>query len=31
MESFTNKLDQAEEKVPGVEDKFEELLHSHSF
>jgi hypothetical protein len=27
VESITNRLDQAEERISGVEDKVEELLH----
>jgi hypothetical protein len=30
MESITNRLDQAEERMSGIEDKVEELLHSDS-
>lgn len=29
MESITNRLDQAEERLSGMEEKVEEILHSN--
>jgi hypothetical protein len=30
MEGIISGVDQAEEGIPGIKDKVEELLHSHS-